>query len=434
MNHATTGLSSKASNAALTVVDNKVTAVDARVTATNSNVTTLTGRVSTVEGDLVTKASVSAVNALTTRVGTVEGGLESASNSITTLESTIADKANASALTALDTKVDSVDGKVTTQASQITTLTSESTANKNALQVQGQVIDGVKVNYMVKMETNGVVGGFGLMQSTGTLGQVVTTFGVNANSFYIGAPSAGKKPFVVTTSGQQIDGITYPAGTYINTALIANATIGTAKIENAAITNAKIASLDASKITTGTLDAARIRVGAGTTYDAGYDPSVYGWKIKTDATDLNTMKTTGKWLLKGTRTNAPFNAWTYLIVDAVDSTRVIQTVYADSNVSVAYQRTFRDAAWDAWVKTNVTPEFNNVTTLVEGQTLIEGGKIRTNSITANQISVSSLSAISANMGKFVGGNAGQDRVEIDNNGIRVYDAAGNLRGVFGKLI
>lgn len=337
------------------------------------------------------------------------------------LRDTIGTKASASAVSTLDTKVENIDGKVTTQASQILTLTSDNDTNKNALQVQATVIDGVKANYMVKMETNGVIGGFGLIQSTGALGQVSTSFGVNADSFFIGAPAGGKKPFMVTTANQVVDGITYPAGTWINSAIIANATIGTAHIADASITNAKIANIDAAKITTGTLDAARIRVGAGTQYDAGYDPSNYGWKIKTTDTDFNAMKTTGKWLVKGTRTNVPFNAWTYLIVDAADSTRIIQTAYADNNVAAAYQRTFRDSSWDAWVKTNITPEFENVTTVVSGQTLIEGGKIRTNSITANQISVADLSAISANLGTIKVGSA--NIADLAVNAAHIADAA-----------
>lgn len=149
--------------------------------------------------------------------------------------------ANASALSTLDTKVEEVDGIVSTQAAQLIVLTSDNNANKNALTVQGKVIDGVKSSYMVKMETNGVIGGFGLMQSTGALGQVVTSFGVNANAFFIGAPASKKQPFIVTTSNQVVNGVTYPAGTYIDVALIANATIGTAKIADLAVTAAKIA-------------------------------------------------------------------------------------------------------------------------------------------------------------------------------------------------
>lgn len=156
--------------------------------------------------------------------------------------------ANASAVSTLDTKVIAIDGTVAAQASQLIVLTSDNNANKNALSVQGKVIDGVKASYMVKMETNGVIGGFGLIQSTGALGQVVTSFGVNANAFFIGAPASKKQPFIVTTTNQEVNGVIYPAGTYIDVALIANATIG----------NAKISDLDATKITAGTIDAARI--------------------------------------------------------------------------------------------------------------------------------------------------------------------------------
>jgi phage minor structural protein len=63
------------------------------------------------------------------------------------------------------------------------------------------------------------------------------------------------------------------ANAAVGAAAIANAAIGTAHIQDAAITNAKISNVDASKITTGTLDAARVRIGAGTVFDSGYDPS-----------------------------------------------------------------------------------------------------------------------------------------------------------------
>lgn len=86
-----------------------------------------------------------------------------------------------------------------------------------------------------------------------------SAFGVNADYFYVGtANSNKKKPFMVLTSPQTIGGVTYPAGTWMDVALIANATIGTAHIQDASITNAKIKDLNADKITAGTLDANRI--------------------------------------------------------------------------------------------------------------------------------------------------------------------------------
>lgn len=156
--------------------------------------------------------------------------------------------ASTTAINTLDTKVGHVDGRVSAQAEQLLVLTSDNTANKNALQVQAKVIDGVQASYMVKMESNGVIGGFGMIQESGALGVVTTVFGVNADGFFIGAPAGGKKPFIVSSYPQIINGVSYPAGTYIDTALIADATIG----------NAKIANLDAGKINVGILSADRI--------------------------------------------------------------------------------------------------------------------------------------------------------------------------------
>lgn len=164
-------------------------------------------------------------------------------------------------------------GGATSLASKVTALTSTVGNNTNALTVQANVLNGIKSQYHVKMETNGVIGGFGLLQTSGAMGTVVTSFGVSADNFFIGAPASNKKPFIVTTSTTTVNGVSYPAGTWIDTALIANATIGTAHIADASITNAKIKELDASKITTGTLDAKRIRVGSTTQFDTGYAPT-----------------------------------------------------------------------------------------------------------------------------------------------------------------
>ena len=215
------------------------------------------------------------------------------------LRDTLADKASASAVSSLDAKVVAIDGRVTSQASQITTLKSASDDNKNALTIQAKVLDGVKSSYMVKMETNGVIGGFGMIQESGAMGTVTTTFGVNADNFFIGAPSGGKKPFIVTTKTQTINGVSYPAGTWIDVALIANATIGTAHIADASITNAKVKDLDASKITTGVLDAGRIRVGSSTQFDTGYGPGDVLDSAKTYVND-NTGNLLNNTTLSGT--------------------------------------------------------------------------------------------------------------------------------------
>lgn len=64
-------------------------------------------------------------------------------------------------------------------------------------------------------------------------------------------------------------------------------------------------------------------------------------------------------------------------------------------------------------------------------TTISGGKITTNSIEADRLSVSSLSAISANIGSLVSYNGAGGRVERDGNGARLYDNNGTLRMRWG---
>lgn len=118
-------------------------------------------------------------------------------------------------------------------------------------------VNGLEASYTVRIDSNGLVAGFGLYNDSET-----SAFAVNANQFYVGDPVTGKKPFMVLTQEETINGTTYPAGTWIDVALIANATIGTAHITDASITNAKIVNLSADKITSGFIDADRIAAGS----------------------------------------------------------------------------------------------------------------------------------------------------------------------------
>ena len=126
------------------------------------------------------------------------------------------------------------------------------------LQQTNAVVDGVKAVSTISVDNNGFMSGYGLISQL-VNGVVTSAFGINADYFYVGNSNANKKkPFMVLTSPQTIGGVTYPAGTWMDVALIANATIGTAHIQDASITNAKIASLSAEKITAGIISADRI--------------------------------------------------------------------------------------------------------------------------------------------------------------------------------
>lgn len=181
-----------------------------------------------------------------------------------------------------------------------------------AVEQQTTIIDGLSAQYTVKIDNNGYVTGYGLA-STAVNGAPQSTFLVRADTFSI-APSAvpawsaattysvndraswivngdtkvyrsklsnnlnnfpsnttywenitEQLPFTVLTTPTVIDGLTYPAGTYIKTAFIADATIASAKIQ----------SLVADKITTGSLSAAigvttgRITGGVNTAFPFG---------------------------------------------------------------------------------------------------------------------------------------------------------------------
>ena len=135
----------------------------------------------------------------------------------------------------------------------------------SAIQVQGEAIsgaNGINTKYTVKIDNGGLISGYGIIGSNNN-GTPTSAFAVNASQFYIGTPANNKKPFIVLTAPGSVGGVTVPAGTYMDTAFIGDATI----------TNAKIGELSASKITSGVIDAARIRVGGTSTYDDGYNPA-----------------------------------------------------------------------------------------------------------------------------------------------------------------
>jgi hypothetical protein len=113
--------------------------------------------------------------------------------------------------------------------------------------------DGATAQYTVKVQANGYVAGFGLSSEANAAGTTTSNFAIVADKFSI-APVASSpdananSPFFVVTIPTTVNGVVVPAGTYIKTAFIADATI----------TSAKISDLSADKIKTGTMSASRI--------------------------------------------------------------------------------------------------------------------------------------------------------------------------------
>ncbi|HHP6845520.1 TPA: hypothetical protein ACSE8G_003340, partial [Acinetobacter baumannii] len=181
------------------------------------------------------------------------------SQDIKTLSDGLANKAEASAVNTLDAKVSTIDGKVSTQASNIVSLQTAVGGNTSAISEQSKSIDGIRNIKTITIDNNGVMSGYGLISDL-VNGKVTSTFGVNADNFYIGPPSGGKKPFLVTTTNTTVNGVTYPPGTWIDTAYIATASIKSAHIQDAAITTAKIAdaAIDTAKIKDAAITNAKI--------------------------------------------------------------------------------------------------------------------------------------------------------------------------------
>lgn len=83
--------------------------------------------------------------------------------------------------------------------------------------------------------------------------------------------------------------------------------------------------------------------------------SAYDWQVRTNALDLNDMKTDGRYLLKGGLTNAysGCNGWQYLIVESVpNESRVTQTMWHDdTNDNTGYTRKLNSGgSWTPWVR------------------------------------------------------------------------------------
>lgn len=81
------------------------------------------------------------------------------------------------------------------------------------------------------------------------------------------------------------------------------------------------------------------------------------WKIINDVTDLNTLRTDGRYWLKGNMTNAPHDGWGYLFVDSADPIRILQRWVGDMG-SDLYLRTWNDNSWTPWKKVTYGADIN----------------------------------------------------------------------------
>ena len=82
--------------------------------------------------------------------------------------------------------------------------------------------------------------------------------------------------------------------------------------------------------------------------------------INSGTTDLNSIRTKGKYFITGSVTNSPVDPWIYLDVDEVlGGTRVTQKLWKDNNLSLVYNRAFVDNTFGAWVKEITSNDLND---------------------------------------------------------------------------
>lgn len=134
------------------------------------------------------------------------------------------------------------------QEADVAGLTASNEATLEQISQVKATADGLSAQHTIKVQTGGIVSGIGLMSSNG-----VSAFAVRADQFYIAPPtgtSKGVVPFTVQTTPRTVNGVSVPAGTYINNAFIANGSIDIAKINKASITSLSALSANIGTLTT----------------------------------------------------------------------------------------------------------------------------------------------------------------------------------------
>jgi len=225
---------------------NAVAALVIRVTDNEGDITTSATDITALEttvnhGTTGVAATASGLSSLSTTVSTNTTGISTNATDITALETTVNNPttgvaASASGLTTLSTTVSTQGSAITAQASSITSLNSTVGNNSAAITDHTSTIDGISAEKYVKIDVNGNVSGYGIYS-----GPTGSEFAVNADVFKIANGASKTVPFSV------VGGVTY-----MNSAMIADASIDVAKINNLTLDMAQV---------TGTLSANQVDAG-----------------------------------------------------------------------------------------------------------------------------------------------------------------------------
>jgi hypothetical protein len=201
-----------------------------------TDVTTLQSDFTTLDGEVT--ANATAVSGLETRVTSAEGNISSNATAITSLQTDLTSAesdiaANSSAVTTLTSSVSTLDGEVSALSSSVTSLSTTVGSNTTNISTNASSINGIEGKYAVKINNNGHVSGFGLI-STANNATPTSTFTVTADAFKIVDTSGAAtptSPFEVYTTSRTVDGVTVPAGVYMENANITAANIKTLDVD-----------------------------------------------------------------------------------------------------------------------------------------------------------------------------------------------------------
>lgn len=136
----------------------------------------------------------------------------------------------------IQTELTATTSKTNATASSVGTLQTTVAGNTASIQTAQSSIDGINLQYTVKLDSGGKISGFGMMNDGAT-----SAFDIRADRFSISPPENGQNStdsvFMALSSPTEINGVMVPKGIYLNGDMIATGAISGDKIRaNTSIT------------------------------------------------------------------------------------------------------------------------------------------------------------------------------------------------------
>lgn len=232
-------MADKASSAALNSLTTKVNQADGKITAQTQRLNTLQSTVSgnTSSINTLSQSLTAKERALSEQINTAKselgGRITQISNETRTLSNanrTISEQINTAKselsgrITQISNETRTLSNANRTVGEQINTVQTTLSGQRASIRNVERSVNGVRSIKAVTVDNNGFISGYGLMSDLQN-GRVTSRFGINADQIYFGGTTSAKKPFVFTTRTTVIDGVSYPAGAWLNSASIARASI-----------------------------------------------------------------------------------------------------------------------------------------------------------------------------------------------------------------